>query len=173
MSFDTNMNSYYKSEASLLNNIAGFLFQMFQVPPSLMTELCRILFSGFESSNLTSGSLWGGLLHDRQEIFWSHICSSILIYIQTGNNDCCPQFVATHWVYFGSVPRVEKHEMDHRSLKQHPNVWGPLIVVTGVKTLSKHRRNVSRTDKPGCVNIEKGCRDWWAQSLQPSVWSPF
>lgn len=99
--------------------------------------------------------------------------SPILIYIQTGNNDCCPQFVATHLVYFGRVPRVEKHEMDHRSLKQHPNVWGPLIVVTVVKTLSKHRRNVSRTDKPGCVNIEKSCRDRWAQSLHPSVWTPF
>lgn len=55
--------------------------------------------------------------------------------------------MATHLVYFGRVPRAEKHELDRRSLKQHPNVRGPLIAVTVVKTLSKHRRNVSRANR--------------------------
>lgn len=65
--------------------------------------------------------------------FVQHITSSIFIYIQTGNNDCCPQYVVPQLVYFGTVPRAENHEMDHQSLKQYSTIWGALIVPTVVK----------------------------------------
>lgn len=169
---------------SSLNFSSGCL--SFPVPPSLMIKLIyRYRNVSSCSADLNRHIYWLALSVVERKAqgihctiarrYFGHIFvpSPIFIDIQTGNNDCCPQFVATHLVYFGTVPSLEKHEMDHRSLKQHLPIWGHLIVVTVVKMLSKQSRNVSRTDKLGCVNIGKCCRDWWVQSMQPSVWSPF